>query len=213
MIYHLVKKDLFLAKKYWIVLFIAALVLPVFIQTKLLAGSEFLSFFLSTLFIVYLLFNSVSMAEDKFRGAAYLCATPYTRNKLVLSKYVLIVLLFGGCFILYMLTALLSPIEMRFLNLYDIGLAMLILHIAFGIIIPVQYRFGYEKSKYIFFFMIFLTPFVMPNVVKVLQNNNIDFAAIPISQPMQGLLFVLLACAVGAISLSLSSRIYASHDL
>ncbi|MGI2296501.1 ABC-2 transporter permease [Paenibacillus sp. GXUN7292] len=207
------KKDLFLAKKYWIVLFIAALVLPVFIQTKLLAGSEFLSFFLSTLFIVYLLFNSVSMAEDKFRGAAYLCATPYTRNKLVISKYILIVVLFGGCFILYTLTALLAPIEMRFLSLYDIGLVMLILHIAFGIIIPVQYRFGYEKSKYIFFFMIFLTPFIMPNVVKVLQDNSINFDVIAISQPIQGLFFVLLAFAAGAVSLFVSIKIYASRDL
>lgn len=213
MLYHLVKKDLLLAKKYWVILLIAAVVLPAFIHTKLMAGGEFPSFFLSTLFIVYLLFNSISMAEDKFRGAAYLCATPYTRKKLVNAKYMMIAALFLGCYLLYTLTALFGPIEMRMLNLYDIGLAFLILQLAFGIIIPVQYRFGYEKSRYIFFFMIFMTPFVLPNMIKVLQNSNIDVAALPISQPLQGVLFVLLAVAIGAISLFLSIRIYASHDL
>ncbi|XID93924.1 ABC-2 transporter permease [Paenibacillaceae bacterium WGS1546] len=213
MLYHLVKKDLLLAKKYWMILLIAAIVLPAFIHTKLMAGGEFPSFFLSTLFIVYLLFNSVSMAEDKFRGAAYLCATPYTRKKLVIAKYMMIALLFLGCYLLYTLMALFGPIEMRLLNLYEFGLAILILDLAFGVIIPVQYRFGYEKSRYIFFFMIFITPFVMPNVIKGLQNSSIDLTVIPISQPVQGLLFVLLAFAIGAISLSLSIRIYASHDL
>lgn len=142
MLYHLVKKDLFLAKKYWIILLIVAVVLPAFIHTKLMAGGEFPSFFLSTLFIVYLLFNSFSMAEDKFWGSAYLCATPYTRKKLVNAKYMMFAALFLGCYHLYTLTALFGPIEMRLLNLYDIGLAFLILQLAFGNIIPVQYRCG-----------------------------------------------------------------------
>ncbi len=213
MLYHLVKKDFLLAKKYGVILLIAAIVLPAFIHTKLMAGGEFPSFFLSTLFIVYLLFNSVSMAEDKFRGAAYLCATPYTRKKLVAAKYIIITVLFLGCLLLYTLTVLLGLTEMRLLHLYEIGLAMLIIQLAFGVIIPIQYRFGYEKSRYIFFFMIFITPFVLPSVIEGLKNSSIDLTAIPLSEPLQGLLFVLLALAIGTLSLSLSIRIYASHDL
>lgn len=213
MLYHLVKKDFLLAKRYWIVLLIAALVLPVFIHTKLMAGGEFPSFFISTLFIAYLMFNSASMAEDKFRGAAYLCATPYTRKKLVIAKYVMVAVLFAACYLLYTLTALIAPVELRLLNLYEIGLAVLILQIAFGVIIPIQYRFGYEKSRYIFFFMIFITPFVMPSVIKLLQNSSMDWSNIPLSQPMQGLLFVLLAVGIGAASLLISIRVYASRDL
>ena len=83
MLLHLVKKDFLLSKKYWIVLLVAAILLPVFIQTKLVSGGEFLSFSLSTLYIVFLLFSTVSMMEDKYKGAALLCTTPYTRNALV----------------------------------------------------------------------------------------------------------------------------------
>ncbi|WP_010274328.1 ABC-2 transporter permease [Paenibacillus senegalensis] len=211
---HLVKKDFLLAKKYWIVLLIAAVVLPVFIQTKLTAGGEFPAFFLSTLYVVFLLFNTVSMMEDKYRGAALLCATPYTRTALVAAKYLFIFSVFFGCFILYTLAVLLSPVTISMIDMYDFGRALLLFTVIFGVLIPVQYRFGYEKSRYIFFFLVFLTPFVLPGIMKALQHDNAGtMSPLPFSSPLLGLLFVLLAFVIGGISLSITIRIYSTRNL
>ena len=83
MLLRLVKKDFQLAKKYWIIMLIAAIVLPVFIHTKIpnISGAEFLSFFLSTLYIVFLLFSTVSLMEDKYRGGSVsLCNSLYEKG-------------------------------------------------------------------------------------------------------------------------------------
>ncbi|WP_213527941.1 ABC-2 transporter permease [Paenibacillus sp. J31TS4] len=214
MLIPLLKKDFLLAKKYWVIMMIAAIVFPVFIQTKLILGEVFLSFFLSTLYIVFLLFSTVSMVEEKYRGAALLCTTPYTRKALVKSKYLFIISIFVGCYIFYTLTVLLSPIKIGMLDLYDIGRTFLIITAVFGIAIPVQYRFGYEKTRYIFFFFIFVTPFILPNIMKLLQNNEStvrDLISFP--GPILGLLLVGAALVIGGISLNLSIQIYSKKDL
>ncbi|WP_246028025.1 ABC-2 transporter permease [Paenibacillus xylaniclasticus] len=195
---------------------IAAIALPVFIHRKITFFSEagFLPFFLSSLYIIFLLFSTVSMMEDKYRGAAHLCATPYMRNAIVRSKYLFIIAIFVGCYIIYTLTALFSPIKISMLSLSDIGQAFFIITIVFGVIIPVQYRFGYDKSRYILFFLIFLTPFVLPSIVKLLQNNGVtvgDLLSYP--QSVTGLLLVLIALIVGFISLRISTRIYSNTSL
>ncbi|MFF2484603.1 ABC-2 transporter permease [Paenibacillus sp. NPDC058071] len=216
MLLNLVKKDFLLTKKYWIVMFIAAIALPVFIHTKIAFFSEagFLPFFLSTLYIIFLLFSTVSMMEDKHRGAAYLCATPYTRNTIVRSKYLFIIAIFLGCYVLYTLTTLFSPIKINMLGISDIGQTFFIVTIVFSVIIPVQYRFGYEKSRYIFFFLIFLTPFLLPNMMKIFQSNGITVVdLLSISQSIMGLLLVLMALVIGLISLRISIRIYSNKSL
>jgi len=213
MLIHLVKKDFLLVKKYWIVMLIAAIVLPIFIQTKLISGEKFLSFFLSMLYIAFLMFSTVSIMEDKYKGAALLCATPFTRNALVKSKYLFILSLFIGCYILYTLAAVFSPFKIGMLSLYDIGRTFFIITVIFGVIIPVQYRFGYEKSRYILFIITFLTPFVLPNIMKALQNSATESISLPFSLSVVGLLLGVLAFVVGGISLRISIQIYTSKNL
>lgn len=75
MLFHLVKKDFLLAKKHLAFMLGVAFVLPVFISSKLPVSGSFLAFFISWLYFVYLLFNTVSMIEYKYKGAALLCAT------------------------------------------------------------------------------------------------------------------------------------------
>ncbi|MCP1312665.1 ABC-2 transporter permease [Paenibacillus tyrfis] len=215
MLFHLVKKDFLLAKKYWIIMLLAAMVLPVFMHTKLdfIAG-EFLPFFLSTLYIVFLLYSTVSMMEYKYKGSSLLCATPYTRKTIVMSKYFFVVAIFIGCCSLYTIAALISPVKVGLLDLSEVGRTFLLLSIIFGVMIPVQYRFGYEKSRYIFFFLIFLTPFVLPNIMKLLQQNGAVFpASLPFSLFVLDVLFVLLAFVIGGISMVLSIRIFSNKNL
>ncbi|MEJ8545301.1 ABC-2 transporter permease [Brevibacillus borstelensis] len=216
MVFHLVKKDFLLAKKYWIVMLVAAFVLPIFIHTRVdFITGGFLGFFISTLFIQYLLFNTVSMIEYKCKGAALLCATPYTRRAMVRAKYVFILAIFAGCYMLYSLSALAIPALAESLSASEVGLAVLILAVFFGTMIPVQYRYGYEKSKHIFMFILFLFPFVFPVMLKsMMQANRFELHdVIPLPQTVQGLFFGVLALLILGISMELSVRIYAKQSL
>lgn len=216
MVLNLVKKDSLLVKKYLILMVVAGIALPVFIKLKTvsLAGGGFLAFFISTLFIQFIIFNSVSLLEYKYKGSALLSATPYGRNALVQSKYLFLLLLFVGCCILYTLTALLIPNQMDMLSISDLGNSFLIVSLVFSIMIPVQYRFGFEKSKYIFFFSIFITPFIAPVLMQIAQARNFSIpVAVPGPQIVQDLAPFVLALAVGIASMLVSMRIFGKMSL
>lgn len=88
MLLHLVKKDLILAKKYLLFMLIFAVVGPIFINSKLVFDNgSFISFLITVLFVEFIVFNMVSMQEDKYRGAALLCTTPHTRNGVIKANF------------------------------------------------------------------------------------------------------------------------------
>lgn len=220
MLFSLVKKDFILAKKYLIFMLIFAGAGPIFIITKLgpsgigSSGSGFLGFLLTVLYMEYILFGTVSILEDKYKGSALLCTTPYTRNALVKAKYLFILVIFICSYIIYTITAFLVPIRMDRLNFFTLGISLLIITIYFGIIIPLQYKFGYEKTKYISFTIIFISPFVVPNIVKWLHSNNISLQiTIPFPQVIQNLIPCVIALIIGFISMTLSIHIYSKKNL
>ncbi len=215
MLYQLVKKDFLLVKKYLLIMFAAEFGFSVFLSNQIgnMSGG-FLVFFLTTLMIQYALFNSVSMVEYKYKGSALLCATPYTRSALVQAKYLFILAVFIFCYILYTLAAFIFPKMVVMLNISTFGLSLLIVTAVFGVIIPVQYYFGYEKSKFIITVFIFITPFLTPVILKQLQANNINLhISLPFPQLLQELLPLILAVMIGVISMFISVNIYSKKDL
>lgn len=215
MLYHLVKKDFLLAKKHLLIMLIIAVVMPVFIVFRVdFIRGGFFPFFLSTLYVQYLLFNSVSMLEYKYKGSAILCATPYTRKALVKSKYLFMITIFVCCYMIYTITALLTAGRVETLSIAEFGLSFFILSIIFGTLIPVQYHFGYEKSKYAFMIFVFITPFVFPAIIKSFQTNNIGFQeSLPVPQMVQNWFPCLLALVIGFISMNVSVHIYSKKNL
>lgn len=212
---YLVRKDFLLAKKYWWFMLVAAFGMPLFIQTRAqLAGAGFIAFFLSTLYIQYLLFNLVSVNEHKYRGETLLCAAPYTRGAMVLSKYMFLLVIFFGCWIASALLAIVLPGLVRMPNLREAGGVCLFTAIIFGLLIPVQYRFGYEKSRMIFMVVIILMPFVLPLIIRWVQSYSFSLqAAFPFSQPVGGVLLLLAAAAVCWTSMEMSLRIYTRQNV
>jgi ABC-2 type transport system permease protein len=213
---HLVKKDLILAKKYLLVMLIFAIVAPIFINSKLgLSNGSFISFLTTVLFVEYILFNMISFQEDKYKGAALLCTTPYTRNGVIKAKYVFILVIFIACFLLYNLAAAIgASYGLTRLSIYSVGVALLIISIFFGLLIPVQTKFGYEKTKYIFFITVFLTPFILPTIIEWYQSIdiNINFN-LPIPQSIKDWIPFAIAVLMGLISMIISIRIYSRKNL
>ena len=94
------------------------------------------------------------------KATALLSATPYMKSKLVFAKYALYVMIWLVCCIA-------SFIEMRFvpeIAVDDFGrtaaMVFLIQSICMGIFLPLQYVFGYEKTKFVSF-LLFITPFAL----------------------------------------------------
>ncbi len=178
MLFHLVKKDLILAKKYILFMLVFAVVGPIFIYTKLgFSNGSFVSFLITLLFIEYILFNTISLQEDKYKGLALLCTTPHKRKGVIIAKYLLLLVIFIVSFLLYNLAAAIGASSgLTGLDAFSVGIALLVISIFFGILIPVQTKFGYEKTKYIFFIIIFLTPFMMPSVIEWYQSSNFSLS-------------------------------------
>jgi len=215
MLLYLVKKDLILTKKYLLLLLIFAIGIPIFLASEIdLSTAGFLEFFLSVFFVQYMLFNTVSMAEDKYKGSALLCATPYTRNALVKAKYLFSLLVFLTSYIVYTLTVLLAPIDMEMLNIFTLGISLLSITVFWGIIIPLQYQFGYQRIKYIAWPLVFMSFFILPAIVKWMQSNNISLQLpLPFPPVIQDLVPIFLALVIGFVSMNVSVHIYARKAL
>lgn len=212
MILNLVKKDFLLVKKSLLFMAAAAFGFPIYLSTSIRAG--FLIFLLTTLIIQYVMFSSVSAIEYKYKGSALLCATPYTRNALVIAKYLFILTIFIGSYMIYTIAALLFPGTVVMLNFSMFGMSLLIMAIVMGIMIPAQYRFGYQKSKFIYMMFFFITPIGLPVIAKWLQTNPVSLQfQLPLPHIVQEVVPYLLTLLIGLISMRISTNIYSKEDL
>lgn len=215
MLFSLVKKDFILVKKDLLILLIFAVIAPIFVTIKIpFSSGGFLGFFITVTFLEYLLFNTVSIAENKYKGSALLCTTTYSRNELVKAKYLFILVIFICNYFIYTITAFVIPIGIDKLNVFTLGISLLIITIYFGISIPVLYKFGYEKTKYISMTIIFITPFIFPIIAKWLYSKNINLQnIIPFPKAIQNLFIYFLVLVIGLISMTLSMHLYSKKDL
>ncbi|RUT48032.1 ABC-2 transporter permease [Paenibacillus anaericanus] len=215
MLISLVRKDLLIVKKYLLLMFIFAIVGPIFISSELkFLNGSFIGFLITVLFLEYIIFNSVSMAEDKYKGSALLCTTPYTRDAVVRAKYLFVLVIFIISLITYTLTASVTPLGLERLNITNVGISLLTLSFFFGVLIPVQFKFGYEKTKMFFFFVVFLTPFIFPTIVQWLQSHNLEMSImLPLPHIIQVCLLYLISLLITFISMLLSKQIYAKKNL
>lgn len=218
MLFHLVKKDFILAKKYLWFMLIFAVIGPIFIYSRTgFNNGSAISFFITVLFVEFILYNMTSMAEEKYKGAALLCTTPHTRNGVIKAKYLFVLVIFIGCFILYNLATVIgASVGIERLNTSSIGASLLIISIFYGILIPVQIKFGYEKTRFIFFIVIFLTPFVLPYIIQYYQSANlyVNFhveATVP--KILNDWFTFVLSLIIGLISMLISTHIFSKKNL
>ncbi|MCS4465621.1 ABC-2 transporter permease [Clostridium botulinum] len=108
------------------------------------------AFLISTIFAEFMLYQYVSMTELKYPKAdALLCATPYSRRSIVAARYIFLLLIFVYCVLAYSIVSLILP-QVKLLSLSNVLAVMLISAILFGVYTPIQYKLGYEKTKYFF---------------------------------------------------------------
>ena len=87
----------------------------------------------------------------------------------------------------------------------------LIVSVFIGIYLPIQYKFGYEKTKFAFGVIIMASPFILPLLMRA-GNLNLNFLSMFSPYLVYGGI-VLIGFAILAISASLSIKIYDKADL
>lgn len=218
MLLQLVKKDFLLIKKHLILLVILPFAAPLLIliqASHLIQLSQILgliSFVFSVIFSVFMFYQYVLMAEMKYpKAEALLCTTPYSRSTLVKARYAFLLLIFAYCCVAYNVLALLF-VKMEFITPLSYLIVLLILVIIFGIYTPIQYKLGYEKTKYFFMILIMGSPLVLTLLIKV--NIKVDFTGFS-AMPMfiQYLIPIVAIIAVLFISITLSIKIYSKKEL
>lgn len=80
-----------------------------------------------------------------------------------------------------------------------------------GVYLPVQYRLGYEKTKFAFVVVIMASPFILPQLMKM-ENVNLDFLSL-FSPILAYGGIALLSLGILTVSTFLSMRFYSSVDL
>ena len=218
MLLQLVKKDFLLIKKYWLLLAILpfiSIALVLVQSSHLIQVSQFLgliAFVLSVIFTIFMLYQYVLVAELKYpKAEALLCSTPYSRCSLVKARYTFLLLIFAYCCVAYNVLALLFA-KIKFLTPFNYLIALMICVILFGIYTPVQYKLGYEKTKYFFMIVIMGSPFILTLLIKV--NIKVNFTGVS-AMPMflQYLIPIVAIIAILFISMNISIKIYSKKEL
>ncbi|MED2944131.1 ABC-2 transporter permease [Bacillus swezeyi] len=215
MLINLIIKDFMLIKKYLLILLAFTAIAPIYLSSQLqLSDGGLASFLLTVLLVEYILFGTISKAEDKYKGAALLCATPYTRKTFVKAKYFFVFVIFMFIVVIRIITAIIAPLSIEKLSVDALGITFLTLSIIFGVLLPLQFKFGYDKTRFISFVIIFLIPFVSPVLIREIQSNPFSFTiTLPFPQIIQAWLPCLVSLIIGFISMIISLKIYAKKDL
>lgn len=211
MLFALLKKDFLIVKKYVLIMLLFIFLIPPFMRWRTPTFTGVLGFALSVIFAVFMLLQYVSLKEYQFpKAATLLCATPFSRKATVLSKYIFCMIIYAICCISFGIETLVIP-GLGTADTMVFALMFLVISVFIGAYLPMQYKLGYEKTKFAFMVVIMASPFVVPLLMKM-ESLNLDFLSMFSTYLICGGIF-LVGVAVLAISAAVSVKIYNEADL
>ena len=210
----LVKKDFLLSK--WQILFTMGLsiILPLLLAANVPIVTGTVAFIYSVAFTVLICMQSVSMVEAKHpKAVALICAAPYSRNSFVKAKYACILLLFAYCYAAYSLAGFVLP-AFEAINL-SLALAVLMcVTIIYSVYLPMYFKLGFEKTKFIFFVAIFLIAYVTPLLLNLFESISFDFLSlILLPASLLNIAMLTVSIVVLYVSMNLSMKIFSKKEL
>ena len=210
-LFHLIKKDVLIVKKYVLLMLVFAVLIPLFMLWRIPQYAGVLGFMLSVNFCVLMLLQYVSLQEYQFpKAATLLCAAPYSRKMIVLSKYIFCIITYVVCCLIYGIETLVIP-GLGSCDIKLFAIMFFITSVFIGLYLPIQYKLGYEKTKFAFVVVIMAFPFILPQLMKM-ENVNLDFLSL-LSSIFAYVGITLLSLGILMISTLLSMRFYSNADL
>lgn len=211
MIFNLIKKDILIVKKYVLIMFAAAVFIPPFMLWRAPEYTGIFGFILSTIFCVLMLLQYVLLKEYQFpKAATLLCAAPFSRKMMVLSKYIFCMAIYVACCVIYAIETILIP-ALGTVNIMIFFLMLFVISAFIGIYLPVQYKIGYEKTKFAFVVVIMASPFILPQLMKM-GNANLNFFS-EVSPLLVCGRALVLSLIILIVSVVLSMKFYSETDL
>lgn len=199
-LFHLIKKDFLIVKKYVWIMFLVCVLIPPFMLWRMPQYAGPLGFILSVVFADFILLQYVLLKECQYpKASTLLRAAPYPCRLLVWSKYIFCLLIYAACCVIFWMETLV------FSGLGEFEPAMpvcmfLVIALLIGIYLPVQYKLGYEKTKLAFVVIFMAFPFLLPGLLEMGKGINLDFLyALPPSLLYGGVLltgFLILLASV-----------------
>ena len=211
MLFSLIKKDFLIVKKYVLIMLAVIALIPPVMRWRTPEFTGVFGFILSVIFSVFMLLQYVSLKEYQFpKAATLLCETPFSRKMMVLSKYIFCMAIYAICCIVFGLETLFVP-ELGTSDIKLFAFMFLVVSVFIGIYLPVQYKLGYEKTKFACAVIIVASPFILPLIMRA-ESLNLNFLSmLPPYLVYCGI--VLIGLAILAISIYISMGIYDKADL
>ncbi len=218
----LIKKDLLLIRKH-VALLVLLNVLGPFILTLSTMFTGIGGFFVVVSATAYVVVVAMGEKEAQYpRAASLLCVAPYSRRLMVLSKYVVVFMGYGFSCAAFWILSLIRPqtggMTPGMAVMGFLGLALVV-----GIYLPLQFRFGYERARYLLMAVYIVFVCGMPAFLGMMRAETFQVLAglmkaasalMGGAAPMAYALGLLAAgAAVLAVSFGASAAIYERLDL
>ena len=204
----LIKKDFMLLKKYALFIIVILFALPVALSAKSSEANlarPTLAFAFEVIYSEFLICRYLAMKEYQYPSAAsFLCTLPYTRNMQIASKYLIYFIVFVFCCGAYWIDTLFVPNLVK-LNSELIIPVLFAASVVYSIYMPVQYQFGYDKSKFIFMFLLIVFPLLIANTNMTMVMEILSGITFPV--------MLILALAALALSVMISLKIFNRKEL
>ncbi len=204
----LIKKDFMLLKKYVLFIIVIVFALPAAFASKsneVNIVQSTMAFAFEVIYSEFLICRYLAMKEYQYpKTASFLCTLPYTRNMQVVGKYLIYFIVFVFCCVAYWIDTLFVPNLIKLSS--DLVIPVLFAaSILYSIYMPVQYQFGYDKSKLIFMFLLIAFPLLIANINMTTVMEFLSNITIPV--------MLILALAALALSVMVSAKIFNGKEL
>lgn len=202
----LLKKDFLLIKKNLYAMCAILAIVPFLIMKSTdLESVETIGLIYVGTFIVIVMSQYLAVRDFQFpKAETMLCALPYSRKQLVMARYCL-------CIVVSFLLACFFALEnylisgIHLIRLESVLLLIFIIFTFVAIYFPIQYYYGYEKTRFIFLVSILLLTFGS-------SQYNIKGLSFHFSGKQLMFWMLGLSCILLIISICLSIKIYENKD-
>lgn len=214
MLLHLIKKDILIVKKHVLMTMLIIIAIPLFVMFTAHNIPGLIPFVYMIVLGEVLLLQAIAQEEAKHpKTIALLCATPYQRKTFVLAKYMLFFLIFIYCSVVYTLIAFFIN-KTIIINLTTFLVVMMIGAIVFSIYMPIEFKYGVVKAKFIFMIIILLFSLAPPLFVNLFGSISIKFSILKTLSPLlKNTVLALGNVFVLGVSLIISTKIFAKKEL
>lgn len=212
MLFSLVKKDFLIVKKYVGVMIVVSFLIPPFMLWRTPEAAGAMGFTLAVIFSIFMLTQYVVLKEHQYpKATTLLCATPYPRRLIVLSKYCFCLIIYVACCLIFEVDTLIFP-KLGTFNVKMAVITLFAIIILLSVYFPVLYKLGYEKTKFIFVVIIMASPVLFAFLFKSENRIKFDFLD-TISTTMISVLGIIASLVAFSISAVLSVKFFEKRDL